>query len=297
MNWLRLWHFSSFSLSLTATLLALAACERHAEQREAVTALMGREIVIPPELKPQVKDAMIDCDLNDADYRIVTFVDSAGCVPCRMKLAQWEDYLNRLKDDPETDVSFLMILNAPYDDEIDYALKSAFFDHPVAIDTAGLFLQRNPLPPKRPCHTLLLDGSNRIVAIGNPVENPKVREVYDKVIFGDDARGSAPAELPVQMEFRRTKSAAPCQAGDTVTITYRFSNETGKVLTLQQTVTSCDCVGASLSADSLRPGEDATLTMHFTPEESGAYRQHADLYFNEIPNPMHFTMFGFTKPN
>ena len=35
---------------LTATLLALAACERHAEQREAVTALMGRDITLPEGL-------------------------------------------------------------------------------------------------------------------------------------------------------------------------------------------------------------------------------------------------------
>lgn len=34
-------------------------------------------------------------------------------------------------------------------------------------------------------HTFLLDKDNKVLAIGNPIHNPKVKELYLKIIQGE----------------------------------------------------------------------------------------------------------------
>ena len=37
-------------------------------------------------------------------------------------------------------------------------------------------------------HTFLLDKSNKIIAIGNPIHNPKIKELYLKIIQGGEVK-------------------------------------------------------------------------------------------------------------
>lgn len=49
------------------------------------------------------------------------------------------------------------------------------------------FNKLNKLPPYPMFQTFLLDKNNRVIAIGNPIHNPKVKELYLKIILGDEA--------------------------------------------------------------------------------------------------------------
>ena len=289
MNWLRLWHFSSFSLSLTATLLALAACDRHAEQREAVTALMGREITMPEGLQARILDTPIGFEPG-ADFTVVCYIDSAGCTPCRMKLPVWNEVINSYKAIPGRDVSFVMILQSPDTAETGYNLRRDNFMHPVAMDRAGSFAAVNSLPADEATHTLLLDADGRVAAIGNPALNPKIRDLYRRIISGSD---EAPPKTDKPLCQNPVAAVGAVGAGDTVTKRFALYNPETSPLTLQELVGSCDCTVATASSDTIPAGGSAMITVSIAADTLlGPFLHWVDIYYNERDCPERLTLHG-----
>ena len=289
MNWLRLWHFSSFSLSLTATLLALAACDRHAEQREAVTALMGREITMPEGLQARILDTPIGFEPG-ADFTVVCYIDSAGCTPCRMKLPVWNEVINSFKAIPGRDVSFVMILQSPDTTETGYTLRRDSFMHPVAMDRAGSFAAVNSLPADEATHTLLLDADGRVAAIGNPALNPKIRDLYRRIISGSD---EAPPKTDKPLCQNPVAAVGAVGAGDTVTKRFALYNPETSPLTLQELVGSCDCTVATASSDTIPAGGSAMITVSIAADTLlGPFLHWVDIYYNERDCPERLTLHG-----
>ena len=64
--------------------MLLASCSgRVAREQAALSAIIGQEISLPAEMVWQVQNTTIDYDSTQADYRILTYIDSAGCTPLR----------------------------------------------------------------------------------------------------------------------------------------------------------------------------------------------------------------------
>lgn len=275
---------------LTATLLMLAACERHAEQREAVTALMGREIAVPEGLQARILDIPVDFEPG-ADFTVVCYIDSAGCTPCRMKLPVWNEVINSYKAIPGRDVSFVMILQSPDTTETGYNLRRDNFMHPVAMDRAGSFAAVNSLPPDEATHTLLLDSDGRVTAIGNPALNPKIRELYRRIISGSD---EAPPKTDKPLCQNPVAAVGAVGAGDTVTKRFALYNPETSPLTLQELVGSCDCTVATASSDTIPAGGSAMITVSIAADTLlGPFLHWVDIYYNERDCPERLTLHGY----
>ena len=145
---------------------------------------VGREIVMPDELVYQIKEDTIDLDLDYPDFKIISYVDSSGCTSCRMKLAMWSELINELKSIPDVYVEVIMIVNSDDPKEISYLLQCNNYLNPVAIDGDNLFNRLNELPPRSDHQTFLLDTENKVIAVGNPVRNPKIKDIFLQHISG-----------------------------------------------------------------------------------------------------------------
>ena len=122
--------------------------------------------------------------MNDADYKIITYIDSAGCVPCRMKLSAWKEVINEYNGISNSDIEFLMIINASAKSrDLKIILNQYEFPHRVLFDPSNKFHDSNALSGDDNFQTFLVDSNNHIVAVGNPADNPKVRVFYKKVIL------------------------------------------------------------------------------------------------------------------
>ena len=275
--------------TLTATLLMLAACERHAEQREAVIALMGREITLPEGLQARILDATVDFEPG-ADFTVLCYIDSAGCTPCRMKLPVWNEVINSYKAIPGRDVSFVMILQSPDTAETGYNLRRDNFMHPVAMDRAGSFAAVNSLPADEATHTLLLDADGRVAAIGNPALNPKIRDLYRRIISGSD---EAPPKTDKPLCQNPVVAVGAVGAGDTVTKRFALYNPGASPLTLQELVGSCDCTVATASTDTIAAGGSAMITVSIAADTvPGPFLHWVDIYYNERDCPERLTLHG-----
>ena len=190
MRWL------SYITAIITVAIALSCSERPDKEREILASLLGREIVIPDGLRCRIQNTPIDYDMSASDFRIITYIDSAGCTPCRMKLPLWDSFINELKKLDDVSVDFLMILNSEPGPEIETNVKGASFQHPIAFDPEGRYDTINSLPDGNAYYTLLLDADNRVICAGNPVLNPKIRELYRKQILGEQK-----PELPAQCVY------------------------------------------------------------------------------------------------
>ena len=128
---------------------------------------------MPIGLKFQIIDDEIDINSEAPDFKIVNFIDSTGCTACKMKLHPWNDIVNEFKSIPDINVQFLTIVNTDSINQILSILKQNNYLHPIAIDFNNLFVNSDILPNKSAYRTFLLDADNKVIAIGNPVENPK----------------------------------------------------------------------------------------------------------------------------
>ena len=78
---------SCFMILFGVLVVAASSCGGgNDKQKEILATLLGREIVIPDGLGCRIQNTPIDYDMSASDFRIITYIDSAGCTPCRMKL-------------------------------------------------------------------------------------------------------------------------------------------------------------------------------------------------------------------
>lgn len=68
----------------------------------------GKEIVFPEVMTDFLTGDTID--LTDANFTILTYVDSAGCTGCKMRLALWNEFLYSLDSITNNRVNFLMVI-------------------------------------------------------------------------------------------------------------------------------------------------------------------------------------------
>ena len=62
-------------------------------------------------------------------------------------------------------------------------LKSVHFDYPIFIDPHASIARQNPnLPKNKQLHSFLLDKNNRVVMVGNPLQNNTLWNLYKNTI-------------------------------------------------------------------------------------------------------------------
>lgn len=276
-------------LIILSLLSVLCSCNsKSTEQLNAVSSLVGREIFMPDSLTCQILNDTIVFSFGDADYTIVEYIDSAGCTPCRMKLQEWNNLINQLMAIQDVDVNFVMVINSPETEELDYIIKRDNFLHPICFDSVGDFAIRNQLPEKDTYHTFLLDENNDIVLVGNPAINPKIRELYRSVVIGDVDEDRKAISKPL----------GAIKAGASIVKQFEVHNGDTCLLTIQEVVPSCDCVSATINIDTIQPDQSGILTMKYVADSiSGPISRYVDVYFNEKENPVRYFVHGFVITN
>ncbi|MCI5706955.1 MAG: hypothetical protein MR298_06490 [Odoribacter sp.] len=68
--------------------------------------------------------------------------------------------------------------------------------YPILIDTLGEFERLNPhLPKNQALHTFLLDENNRVILVGNPLRNKKIKDMFYKIV---EEKLGKPGEVAVK---------------------------------------------------------------------------------------------------
>lgn len=252
----------------------------------------GRNIVFP-------SDIVFTTNVNDTiafplekSYKILTHVDSTGCVSCRLMLNHWKKWMNEVDSLTDGKVQFLYFFSPKHVSEIKHNLKVNDFDYPVCIDLKDSLGILNNFPKDDAFNTFLLDKDNKVIAIGNPIHNPKIKELYMKIIQGQPIREEKETiQTQVAMpETSFTFGDFPWQAAQTHS--FEVKNTGNKPLVIQDVTTSCGCITVDFTKEPVQPGGAAVVTVTYKADRAEYFNKTITIYGNAEQLPMQLHVSG-----
>ena len=238
----------------------------------------NKEILFPgnPVFTRLVKDT-VPYRIPKTDYKVVVFVDSVGCISCKLQLPKWKEFMHEVDSLSDGNVPFVFFFQTKDVRELRYILRRDNFPHPVCIDTEDSFYRLNRFPREMMFQTFLVDSENRVKVIGNPIHNLSVKDLYLKEIAGIEA-----VSLPVTTIESDSAEYHYGLVGENMTASRKIIlKNTGKeVFRIKGTTTSCDCMTAEYDWDEIQPGEKAAMTVQYKAEESGDFWRTITIYGN-----------------
>jgi hypothetical protein len=141
----------------------------------------GKEIILPQKIEFKILGRDTICtDLWDKPYKILTYIDSVGCLSCQMGLPFGEEIIGIFMRE-KYDVPILFVIHSNNYHLLSRELIATDFNYPVIYDDNNLFDKLNHFPPA-PYRTFLLDKNNKIILIGSPIDNSPIWELYKDII-------------------------------------------------------------------------------------------------------------------
>ena len=264
-------------LLLSAFLAVCVSCResRHNQMERLVQEWNGKEIRFPshPVFTRFVTDT-VPYRIPKTDYKVVVFVDSVGCISCKLQLPKWKEFMHEVDSLCEGKVSFVFFFQSANVKELRYILRRDGFSLPVCIDADDSFNSLNHF------QTFLVDSENRVKVIGNPIHNLSVKDLYLKELAGIKSD-----PLPVTTVHSDSVEYHYGTVGENQTESKKvILHNTGKeVFRIKGVTTSCDCMTVEYGWDEIQPGESAVLTVKYKAEEPGDFWRTITIYGN-IPD-------------
>lgn len=279
--------------------LTLSSCKNSKlkEMEDLVQTWDGKMIKFPLDPVFTILDEdTIDCDIQGG-YKVLTYVDSTGCTSCKLRLPEWKNFMSVVDSVTSRSVHFLFFLNAKDRKEIRHTLRTERFHHPVCIDVEDSLNKLNAFPNDVSFQTFLLDENNKVIAIGNPVLNTKVRELYLKVIQGKKVESKKDmkvinTEIGIESTFVSYGSFDWQQAQ---TATFTLKNIGDKPLAIEGVSTSCGCTTVDYPQEPAQPGKELVLTVTYKAEQPEHFSKTVTVYCNAEASPVKLTVYGDAK--
>lgn len=141
--------------------------------------------------------------------------------------------------------------------------------------------------------TFLLDKENKVLAIGNPVHNPKVKELYLKIIRGDKPSFSKNGEVKTEAVFDRTSiSLGRFDWREEQKVTFTLKNVGDKPLVIEDVSTSCGCTTVDYPKEPAQSGKDLVLAGTYKAERQEYFNKTITVYCNAETSPVKLTISG-----
>lgn len=126
-----------------------------------------REILFPnnPIFSIQGNDTV--ASPTGGKYKVFSYVDSIGCISCKLKLNEWQKYIADVDSLYPDVVRFLFYFHPKSRNEIRRVLLFDKFKYPVCIDEQDSINELNHFPSEAMFQTFFLDEQNKVIAMGN----------------------------------------------------------------------------------------------------------------------------------
>lgn len=255
-----------FILLLLCFLSLLSACyvNRDRKQVESILKdLVGRQIIFPEDATfvKFGRDTVESPLALNAPYKILTYVDSIGCTGCKMGLGGWSQFKAELDSLTSRTIPILFFVNTNDTSRFRYSLISQGFDYPICVDTKDELNELNFLPTAPEYQTFLLDKENRIVLVGNPTYSKYLKNIYFRVITGDEFKAAKEIELyPQILHIDNLTLDKPVEKYVTI------RNTSLNVVRVTDIYCSCECIAVELESDEIVPSSNIRMYVRFAPE-------------------------------
>ena len=282
-------------LFLLSAVLFICSCGEQQKQQEVtqlVNEWQGREVLLPDSVifTVMAKDTVPSPDHTGAPYKVFTYVDDAGCVSCQLQLARWQALIAEMDSLTGGAMPFLFYIVTRDVPGLRQLLRRDSFVYPVCIDVGSRIDRLNHFPPKQAFRTFLLDGSNRVLVMGNPVHNPTVWRLYMEEIKKDPSSRNISTSL--LGADRQDIDLGKVRLGATKEMKVRIINEGEQTFVLGGVDTSCDCTEVICPWTEIPAGEARRLTVRFRADSEGDFTREVYIHGNLQNSPYVLTLSG-----
>lgn len=124
--------------------------------------------------------------INSNDHlKFIVYSDTTICSSCEIKqMYKWNNFLKEVETfNRKIKVYFIFSPQRKNIDIFYFLITTNPPASPIFVDTTNVFLRSNPHIPKNPAlHTFLLDENNKVILVGNPLENKHIEEMFWRIV-------------------------------------------------------------------------------------------------------------------
>lgn len=230
---------------------------------------------------------------RNSSFSIVSYVDSSGCMGCKLQLRRWNEMIKELRTITRNNMPIYFFLYPKNRKNLISKLKRDGFNTPVCIDENDSFNKLNHFPSDMNFQTFLLDKHNKVIAIGNPVLNPKIKELYLDIIQGKRAVKSL--ELTTAVLDRTLVELPAFDWQQEKVVEVMLTNTGTQPLVIDDAVSSCDCTIVEYSKSPVSPGNYTKLLIKYKAERPEVFYRTVNVYCNTKNSPLEIEIKGECK--
>lgn len=281
-------------------LLFLVSCKNN--KREYVLDILqnwnSKEFIFPsePHFTINGKD-FVDYRISSQNqYKVVVYIDSIGCTSCKLRLPAWKSFMSQVDSLASNSVQFLFFFFPKNKTEISNILVTDRFKYPVCIDEQDSLNILNHIPTEMMFQTFLLNENNKVLAIGNPVHNPKIKELYLAIITGK----SHSAKVDDKLLTTAVLSVSQLDMGvfdwkKEQLVEFSFTNSGNNPFVIEDVSTSCGCTTVEYPKEPVLPSKKIKLKVRYEAEQLGHFNKTITVYCNTKDSPIQLRITGNAK--
>lgn len=242
------------------------ACNADKDVHALVKYWTERKIEIPSQcvfVVNAVDTVVLD---NKHIFSVVNYIDSIGCIRCKSQLPAWKNFIDEIRSIFGDKISVMLFMHPHKLVDAKYAIQKDTFPYPICIDLNDELNKLNHFPDDDRFRCFLLDENNRVVLIGNPVHNPKIKDLYIRTI----------CEKLGKTNFQEATNNPRINLGilslnESKTVKFEIQNTDQETLQIDSVFTSCECTTAEIDKTMIPKNESTFLSVTYTPDAVGNF--------------------------
>lgn len=283
----------TYLLYLPLIILILSSCCKYSKEQEIenlVKTWVGKEIKFPLESQlTSYEKKQVNYKNTSSDFKVLIYIDSIGCSSCKLQLDEWTVFINQIDSLTNKSVPFMFFLHPKDMRELKTYIKLKKFKHPVFFDKDDKLNKINKFPSNVFFQTFLLDKDNKTVVIGNPIINPKVKELYLNKLLRYPNKILKDTNIEIESYNIDLGSFNWKIPQDT---TIKIKNIGNNNLTIIDLTSSCDCTLPECDLTTVEPGGIINLKIIFRAERPEYFERNVIVHCNTKEPPIEIQIRG-----
>ena len=271
--------------------------KKKGEIEKVLSEWIGKEILFPENVPCYMagKDTLTDiCNkLFQKEFKILMYVDSAGCSSCRLKLFEWKQLMEEADSLFQGKVGFLLFFQPKTEREMSYLFALNRFDYSAYMDINGAINRLNRFPKAMEYQCFLLDSNNKVLMVGNPVLNLNIWKLYKTQIGGN--KNTDPETLTTTTVDKMVHDYGAILKGSSNTAVFTITNTGDHPLVIYRVLSSCGCTNVDWNKQPVESGQTVTVRVEMVPDETGFFNKTIDIYCNTRNSPIRLMVNGNAK--
>lgn len=277
----------------------LSSCKEKNQTKEIVkiiTEWQNKKIIFPDNMifSNNGQDSL-DYIIPQSDYKILLYVDSIGCVSCNLNLNQWSKFISEIDSLTSNQVPVLMFFHPKDKREILYLLKRDAITTPVCLDMDDKLNSINNFPSRNDFQCFLLDKNDKVVGVGNPISNPKVKEMYLEQITSINYVDLEHLPNTTVKVEKVLFDLGTIKHGKSITITATITNTGDSPLIIHDIETSCECTTVDYKKGAVSPSSTFEVDITYNADDLGFFDRVVYIYGNFEKSPLMIELEGDVK--